>query len=157
MKGKRINFFMTALLLAAFTTASASNEAMMGSMPSPAPQQQATVRANGKVVDANGEAVIGASVVQKGNPSNGTTTDADGAFSLNVPRGSKLLVSFIGYASQEVNAGSGLSISMVEDAQVLNDVVVVGYGVQKKKLVTGAMVQARLSWWMVFPTPASTL
>ena len=109
MKGKRINFFMTALLLAAFTTASASNEAMMGSMPSPAPQQQATVRANGKVVDANGEAVIGASVVQKGNPSNGTTTDADGAFSLNVPRGSKLLVSFIGYASQEVNAGSGLS------------------------------------------------
>lgn len=143
MKGKRINFFMTALLLAAFTTASASNEAMMGSMPSPAPQQQATVRANGKVVDANGEAVIGASVVQKGNPSNGTTTDADGAFSLNVPRGSKLLVSFIGYASQEVNAGSGLSISMVEDAQVLNDVVVVGYGVQKKKLVTGATVQVK--------------
>ena len=143
MKGKRINFFMMAMLLAASTTALASNEAMMGSMPSPAAQQQATVRATGTVTDANGESVIGASVVEKGNPTNGTTTGADGSFSLNVPRGAKLVVSFIGFTNQEVNAGTGLSISMVEDSQVLNDVVVVGYGVQKKKLVTGATVQVK--------------
>ena len=82
--------------------------------------QNSTVR--GKVVDASGEPVIGASVVEKGNPSNGTITDIDGNFSLSVKPGATLLISYIGYKSQEVQAISGKSVNITlkEDTEMLD-------------------------------------
>ena len=96
------------------------------------------------VVDVDGP-VIGASVVEKGNPKNGAVTDLDGNFTLNVKPGATLVVSYIGYKTQEVAVGnqSNLSITMKADDKTLEDVVVVGYGVQKKKLVTGATVEVK--------------
>ena len=87
----------------------------------------------GTVVDPNGEAVIGANVLVKGT-TNGTITDMDGKFSLEVPEGAMLLVSYIGYGDYETKVGnqSNLSITLKEDSQALDELVVVGYGVQRK-------------------------
>ena len=105
--------------------------------------QQATKKITGTVVDAQG-AVIGASVVEKGT-TNGTVTDFDGNFSLNVNPGATIVISFIGYETQEIKVGNqdNFSITMKDDNAQLDEVVVVGYGVQKKKLVTGATVQVK--------------
>lgn len=94
----------------------------------------------GTVVDPNGEAVIGANVLVKGT-TNGTITDMDGKFSLEVPEGAMLLVSYIGYGDYETKVGnqSNLSITLKEDSQALDEVVVVGYGVAKKKDLTGSV------------------
>lgn len=98
-------------------------------------------KVQGKVVDATGEPVIGASVVVKGS-STGTVTDLDGNFTLNnVPRDSKLEVSYIGFRTQTLAPGSNLNITLEEDKQLLDEVVVVGYGVQKKSDVTGALTR----------------
>lgn len=87
----------------------------------------------GTVVDPNGEAVIGANVLVKGT-TNGTITDMDGKFSLEVPEGAMLLVSYIGYGDYETKVGnqSNLSIILQEDSKALDELVVVGYGVQRK-------------------------
>ena len=110
-----------------------------------APQevQQATKKITGTVVDAMGP-VIGASVVEKGT-TNGTVTDFDGNFSLNVKPGATIVISFIGFETQEIKVGNqdNFQITMKDDNAVLEEVVVVGYGVQKKKLVTGATVQVK--------------
>lgn len=94
----------------------------------------------GTVVDSNGEAVIGANVLVKGT-TNGTITDIDGKFSLEVPEGAMLLVSYIGYGDYETKVGnqSNLSITLKEDSQALDELVVVGYGTMKKKDLTGAV------------------
>ena len=94
----------------------------------------------GTVVDPNGEAVIGANVLVKGT-TNGTITDIDGKFSLEVPEGAMLLVSYIGYGDYETKVGnqSNLSITLKEDSKALDEVVVVGYGTMKKKDLTGAV------------------
>lgn len=99
---------------------------------------------NGTVKDSFGEAVIGASVFETGT-TNGTITDIDGNFTLNVPADGSITVSFIGYRSATVNVSgrSNINITLEEDTEVLDEVVVVGYGVQKKKLVTGATVQVK--------------
>ena len=104
---------------------------------------QATKTVRGTVVDAMGP-VIGASIIEKGT-SNGTVTDADGHFSLTVKPDATLVVSFIGFGTQEIKVGnqSEFQITMKDDNAVLEEVVVVGYGVQKKKLVTGATVQVK--------------
>ena len=111
-----------------------------------APQeiQQATKKITGTVVDASGP-VIGASVVEKGKSGNGVITDFDGNFSLTVSHGATLVISYIGYETQEIKVGnqSTLSITLKEDNAQLDEVVVIGYGVQKKKLVTGATVQVK--------------
>ncbi len=105
--------------------------------------QQATKKITGTVVDAMGP-VIGASVVEKGS-SNGTVTDLDGNFSLNVKPGATIVVSYIGFKTQEIAVGnqSNFNITLQDDNAQLEEVVVVGYGVQKKKLVTGATVQVK--------------
>ena len=105
--------------------------------------QQATKKITGTVVDAMGP-VIGASIVEKGT-TNGTVTDFDGNFSLNVKPGATIVVSFIGFETQEIKVGNqdNYQITMKDDNAVLEEVVVVGYGVQKKKLVTGATVQVK--------------
>jgi TonB-linked SusC/RagA family outer membrane protein len=101
----------------------------------------------GTVTDANSEPVIGANVVEKGTTTNGIITDSDGKFSLNVPENAVLRVSYIGYVAQEIAVGNqtSLNITLVEDAQNLDEVVVIGYGTARKKDVTGSVVRADLS------------
>ena len=105
--------------------------------------QQATKKITGTVVDAQGP-VIGASVMEKGT-TNGTVTDFDGNFALNVNPGATIVISYIGYETQEIKVGnqSNINITLNEDDAVLEEVVVVGYGTMKKKLVTGATVQVK--------------
>lgn len=98
-------------------------------------------RITGKVSDIQGEPIIGANVIEKANPANGTITDADGTFALNVPEKAVLVVSFIGYHTREIaiNDQSVFNITLSEDMQTLEEVVVVGYGTQKKVNLTGAV------------------
>lgn len=95
---------------------------------------QQTITISGTIVDAvTGEPVIGANVLVKGT-TNGTSTDFDGKFSLEAPAGATLVVSYIGYVNHEVKATSApMTIRIKEDTQNLEEVVVVGYGVQKRK------------------------
>ena len=94
----------------------------------------------GQVVDQNGEPIIGASVLVKGT-TNGTITDFDGNFTLqNVDNNATLVVSYVGYITQEVKVARGkMKIVLVEDSKVLEDVVVVGYSTQAKKDITGSV------------------
>ena len=111
---------------------------------SPQEVQQATKKITGTVVDAQGP-VIGASVVEKGKSGNGVITDFDGKFTLNVNPGATIVISYVGYETQEIKVGnqSSFDITLKEDDAVLEEVVVVGYGTMKKKLVTGATVQVK--------------
>ena len=96
---------------------------------------------SGTVLDQNGESVIGASVVVKGT-TNGVITDFDGKFTLNnVPENGTIEISFVGYKTQEIPVAgkNNIQVTLAEDTEVLDEVVVVGYGVQKKSDVTGAM------------------
>ena len=93
---------------------------------------------SGKVLDAQGQPVPGASVIETGT-TNGVNTDADGKFSMEVRRGAKLEVSCIGYTTVTVVANSEMSITIHEDKEFLDEVVVVGYGTQKKANLTGAV------------------
>lgn len=99
-------------------------------------------KVTGTVVDVAGVPVIGANVMVKGT-TNGTITDMDGKFTLEVPEGAVLQVSYIGYTNQEVVVGKNtiLTITLKEDTQSLDEVVVVGYGTQKKVNLTGAVEQ----------------
>ena len=99
--------------------------------------QNITVK--GHVKDATGLEVIGANVVEKGNTSNGTITDLDGNFTLTVPKGATLTISFIGYQTQEVAAASMVMVTLKDDAELLSEVVVVGYGRTKKDDLTGSV------------------
>ncbi len=138
------NFRKTALLMSAMALLGlgySSNAYAAGDVQN---VQQATKKITGTVVDAQGP-VIGASVVEKGNTGNGVVTDFDGNFSINVNPGATIVVSFIGYKTQEIAVGNQnhFDITMQDDNAVLEEVVVVGYGVQKKKLVTGATVEVK--------------
>ncbi len=94
----------------------------------------------GTVVDPNGEPVIGATVVQKGT-SNTTATDFDGNFSITCPAGAELEITYVGYGKQTVQAGNNMYITITEDSELLNEVVVIGYGVQKKSVVTASIAK----------------
>lgn len=103
---------------------------------------QVTNQCTGTITDANGEPIIGASVQVKGTH-DGAVTDLDGRFSLsNVPKNATLLISYVGFTTQEVTwKGSPLKIRLTEDQQSLNEVVVVGYGTQKKANLSGSVAQ----------------
>ena len=94
----------------------------------------------GKVVDAKGEPVIGATIMEKGT-TNGTITDFDGNFALSVSEGAPIEISYIGYQTQQLLAKTDkpMDVTLKEDTEVLDEVVVVGYGVQKKINLTGAV------------------
>ena len=94
----------------------------------------------GQVVDEKGEPIIGASISVKGT-TNGVITDMDGNFTLNVAPGATLVISYIGYKNQEMKVipGKSLNIILQEDTETLEEVVVVGYGVQKKENLTGSV------------------
>lgn len=102
--------------------------------------QQNEVTVKGVVKDANGEPIIGASVIEKGNAKNGTVTDLDGNYTLKVKRGAILTISYIGFISQETKGGN---VILEEDLKSLNEVVVIGYGTQKKADVTSAVVSVK--------------
>ena len=100
---------------------------------------------SGTVVDSQNVPVIGASVMVVGDSRTGTITDLDGRFSLNVPAGSSISVSFIGYETQVVAVGnqSVFNIVLAEDSEFLEETVVIGYGVQKKSDLTGAVASVK--------------
>ena len=102
-------------------------------------------KVTGKVKDSSGEPVIGASVVVKGNNTMGTITDFDGNFMLDVPAKSVLVISYIGYVTQEVpTAGkNSLEIVLKEDTKTLDEVVVIGYGTQRKGDVTSSVASVK--------------
>lgn len=93
----------------------------------------------GTVIDENGEPVIGATVAEKSNAKNATITDFDGNFTVNVKAGQVITVTYIGYQTFEGAAKNGMTINLKPDNKVLDEVVVVGYGVQKKSSLTGAV------------------
>ena len=98
---------------------------------------QQTRQATGHVTDSQGP-LIGATVMEKGT-NNGTVTDFDGNFTLNVKPGATLIISYVGYESQEVKAGDNVRVNLKEDGHVVNEVVVIGYGTQRREAVTGSV------------------
>lgn len=98
-------------------------------------------KVSGVVKDATGEPIIGANVVEKGVGTNGVITNLDGEFTLEVPENASLIISYIGYLQQDVSTKGkdAFNIIMKEDTKTLDEVVVVGYGVQKKVNLTGAV------------------
>lgn len=99
---------------------------------------QQVSKIKGNVVDSNGEPIIGATIMEKGT-TNGTVTDLDGNFVLNVAPGAIIQISYIGFATQELKASDNLRIKLKEDTEVLDEVVVVGFGTQKKVNLTGSV------------------
>ncbi|KAA6340562.1 TonB-dependent receptor SusC [termite gut metagenome] len=109
----------------------------------PAVSQQGK-RITGTVIDEQGEPVIGANVVEKGT-TNGTITDVDGRFTLNVSQGAVLIISFIGYTSVETPVGNqtSLMVALKRDTKSLDEVVVIGYGTQRKVTLTGSVTSVK--------------
>ena len=138
---KKDKFFML-LALSCLPLSEMAAEQVDGMAVSPITQEvlQNSVKITGKVVDVQGEPVIGATVMEKGT-TNGIITDVDGNFTLNVSPNRKLQVSYVGYQTQEITIGSNrtLRITLKEDSELLDEVVVVGYGTMKKSDLTGAV------------------
>ncbi|MCL1938140.1 MAG: TonB-dependent receptor [Candidatus Azobacteroides sp.] len=105
---------------------------------------QNNLNVKGIVTDPDGEALIGVTVLQVGS-TNGTITDVDGHFSLNVPQGTTLRFSYIGYETVEHSAASDMKVTMGESKKVLDELVVIGYGVQKKSVTTAAISSVKAS------------
>lgn len=101
-----------------------------------------SITVNGVVKDKTGEAVIGANIVVKGT-TNGTITDFDGNFTLQANKGDIIVFSFIGYKSQELPATEQMSVVLTDDTQLLEDVVVIGYGSVKKSDLSGSVVAVK--------------
>jgi len=120
---RHLKFFLLALMASATVSAFAQN---------------GDITVSGTVVDNNGEPVIGASVIQKGT-SKGAVTDLDGHFSVKVPQGTTLTISYIGFSTQDVKAAPNLQIKLTENSKELSEVVVTGYQVQRKADLTGAV------------------
>jgi len=111
----------------------------------PGPQQARLI--SGVVTDDLGEAVIGANIVEKGVPTNGTITDIDGNFNLRVGERAILVVSYIGYITKEipVSGNSTINVKLQEDSKGIEEVVVIGYGTARKKDLTGALSRVNVT------------
>ncbi len=109
------------------------------------PQQVNKKQIKGTVVDLKGEPIIGANVIEKGVATNGTITDIDGGFVLNVEKNATLLVSYIGFHSQTISISGQdvINVKLIEDTQALDEIVVVGYGTQKKQNLVGAVASIK--------------
>ena len=118
--------------------------------------QNVTVK--GTVKDKTGETVIGASVVEKGNTGNGTITDIDGNFSLSVPANATIVISYVGMTTQEVplKGQTQFDIVMEDDAQALEEVVVIGYGSVKRKDLTGSVATVNSEVLAAVPVASAT-
>lgn len=115
--------------------------------------QQKNQTITGKVVDKNGEPIIGANVLVKGT-TNGTVTDVDGNYTLDVPENAVLQISYIGYLTQELPVlnKTVITVRLVEDTQSLDEVVVVGYGTQKKGEIASAISSVKSDNFVKIPT-----
>lgn len=114
------------------------------------------VTVTGSVTDVNGEAIIGATIVEKANPSHGTITDLDGSFTLtNVSERGTLQISYVGMKPLEValNGRTNVNFVMEPDVELLDEVVVVGYGTQRKETLTGSVVNIRGKEIVKSPAP----
>ena len=103
---------------------------------------QEMITVTGNIVDATGEALIGCTVQQKGGQA-GAVADLDGNFKIQVPKDAVLVFSFIGYKKQELKAVPGMKVVMKDDSQVMEEVVVVGYGTMKRSDITGSVVSVK--------------
>jgi TonB-dependent starch-binding outer membrane protein SusC len=127
--------------------------------PDPNAELPAEQIVSGRVSDENGAGLPGVSIVQKGTQ-RGTTTSTDGKYSLNVPNGQAVLVfSFVGYATQELEVGNRatLNVSLALDNKSLNEVVVVGYGTQKKENLTGSVAAINVEAIKDRPLPSASV
>lgn len=137
-KNLKVGMLVCASLLAA-NAAYADNSATQESLRI----EQQTSKIKGTIVDSKtGEPIIGASVKVKGTKL-ATITDIDGNFELNAPEGAQLQVSYVGYKNEEFEARNGMKIEIHEDSESLEEIVVVGYGTQKKESLTGAMANIK--------------
>lgn len=116
------------------------------------------VTVTGTVKDKTGESVIGASVVEKGNTGNGTITDIDGNYSLSVPSNATLVFSYVGMTTQEVHVKGQtiINVTMSDDAQALEEVVVIGYGSVKRKDLTGSVATVSSDALTAVPVATAT-
>lgn len=132
------------LMLGTLSLGNVGNTWAVNSSPIVSVSQQSEKKITGKVVDANNEPVIGANVVVKGT-TNGIITDVDGNFALTVPQNAVLQISYIGYITKEIKVTktTAYTIQLLEDSKALEEVVVVGFGTQKKASVVGAVQTIR--------------
>lgn len=107
-------------------------------------QAQTLVNVSGVVTDENNEPLIGATVMVKGSTT-GTSTDMDGKYSLKAPADATLLFSYVGYTplTEKLNGRSVLNVTMAPDSQVMDELVVVGYGTQRRGSVTGSVASVK--------------
>lgn len=131
----RVNAFLVVLLVGTLSFSATAAVSESGLLPATAAQQQPV---KGTIVDVNDNPIPGASVMIPGTTT-GTVTLVDGTFSLNIAEGTTVEVGCLGYTTVKVNAKNGMKIVLKEDALMLSDVVVVGYGTQKKANLTGAV------------------
>jgi TonB-linked SusC/RagA family outer membrane protein len=122
-----------------------AKEESQAAATSGAPQQTDKKQIIGTVTDSQGEAIIGANVIEKGVTNNGAITDINGKFTLTVSPNATLVISYIGYKGQEIAVGNqtNLQITLLESSQGLDEVVVVAYGVQKKASLTGSVASIK--------------
>jgi len=133
-KGSRT---LTVLAIAAMILFSSAAYAENSTNTAGAYQQDGRLKVTGTVVDAKGQPLVGASIVELGS-TNGTASNADGSFSITVKNGAALEFSCIGFTARKIKATAKMNVVLEEDAEFLDDVVVVGYGTQKKANLTGA-------------------
>lgn len=140
----KLNSFLVASLFISMSQNTAAETLTGIDVPIVAQSQKGAV-IKGTVVDEKGEAVIGANVTVKSDPKVGVITDMDGNFTIDVPAGTILQISYIGYTPQDIVAKTGapIKVRMVEDTQNLSEVVVVGYGSMDKKELTSAVVSVK--------------
>ena len=121
---------------------------------SPQPQQQTKKTITGTIIDKDGESIIGANIVEKGT-TNGTVTDIDGRFSLQVADNADILISYIGYLSQTINTAGNtkFNIVLLEDSKTLEEIVVVGYGQQSRVTLTGSISSIKQEDLYTISTP----
>ena len=145
-RGLAYSKFLTAVAISALLLGSdnvMATQTVSGNVPDIKELLQ-TIAVTGVVLDASDEPIIGASVVEKGT-TNGGITDINGRFTLNVKPGAILKISYVGYQPQEVKATRTMKIVLVEDSEILSEVVVVGYGSQKRENLTGAIATVDVS------------
>ena len=117
-----------------------------------------TITATGNVKDATGDPIIGASIVEKGNTSNGTITNLNGDFSLKVPANATLIVSYIGMKTQEIaiKGKNKIDVTLSDDTKALDEVVVIGYGTAKRKDITGSVATVSSEVLSAVPVASAT-
>ena len=143
MNGKKVEDILKELASVTGIEYKISDRQIMVVKKAPAPQPQNVqqdIKVTGQVFDENGETIPGANVTVKGNAGVGAVTDIDGNFTLNVPKGSVLIVSFIGYVSHEqvIKNEGKITVTLVPVSKALDEVVVVGYGLHPKSSITGS-------------------